>query len=177
MEINLFDLGKETCASLITTEDIFIIELMVFIGYLCVALSFIYDMKMLNPVRHILFTIWTVEVVGRYLDYMNFLNTIDVLTVYLCVWQLVSLVWKWMWHQIQSPILYVEQGFLCVFMSFLSFFMHNSALRYIPRKINLAFFWIVAVVDMLVYCHNSFSNDCIRFFLWKKQFYFHYRIR
>ena len=112
---------------------------MLFIMCLCVALSFAYDVEMLNPMRHIIFTIWVVEFLGRYLDYMNFLQKTDVLTVYLFVWQLVSLVWKWMWYHLPSPILFIEQGLLCIFMAFLSFVVHNVVHRYIPREIKLAF--------------------------------------
>jgi hypothetical protein len=129
-------------------EDIIRLYIFGLGSFLIILVVLWYREEVFNHVRHIIVALCTVELVGRYLDFLEVSDRIDVVNVYFLVWQLVSLVWKWMWHRFPSPILFIEQASLCIFISFVAFLGHNTIFRYFPREVVMVILWILSVADM-----------------------------
>jgi hypothetical protein len=111
-------------------------------------LTWFYGNQVFHYVRIILFTMLAFDYLARYFDCIKCQYQVDVLTVYLFVWQFMFIVWKWQIHQLFSPVVIIEQGSFCVFLAFLSFFFYDVLFRYIPFKINLIWFWLMSIADM-----------------------------
>jgi len=89
-----------------------------------------------------------VEYLSRWFTGVDIYYKIDMMTVYLFIWQLTALVFRWMWRDLASPILLIEQGSFCAFKGLEAFILHNIVLRYLPIKINLGFLWLLSAIDM-----------------------------
>jgi hypothetical protein len=87
-----------------------------------------------------------VEYLARLLNGLDIYLNIDVITVYLLNWQMWALVFAWMWHELASPILLIEQGSLCILIGLEAFMLHNIALRYVPT-IVMILLWLLSFVD------------------------------
>jgi hypothetical protein len=104
--------------------------------------------KVEHYVYSILFTVMTVECVAQYAASVNFWLKIDMLTVYLFVWQLTSLGCNWIISRILPPILIVERVFYCVITALVTWMFHFMYIRYIPPAISLFMLWILSLIDM-----------------------------
>ncbi len=96
----------------------------------------------------VLVTMIIVEYLARWANSVDIYFTIDLITVYLFIWQLTTLVFWWMWHDLASPILLLEQVSLCILTGLEAFMLHNITLRYVPTTINLGFLWLLSGIDM-----------------------------
>lgn len=103
---------------------------------------------MINHVRIIFFTIWVIELLARFLDFIDLSYKIDILTIYLLVWQLTSIGWRFILQQLRSPVMIIEQALFCIFVAIVSFASYDAFCRFIPFQINLVFFWLVSLIDM-----------------------------
>ena len=104
-----------------------------------------------------------VELLGRYLDFVEVSNQIDLVTVYFVVLQVISVVWTWMWRLLPSPILLIEQAATCIFLSTTAFTLHHCIFRYVPREVSVASLWILSVADMYV-CHIERHSQMLSLF-------------
>ena len=136
------------CNYVITTNDLSCCCICAII--LCVSSIFVwwYGRSMINHTRIIFLTIWFIEFLARYLDFIDLSYKIDVLTIYLLVWQLTSVGWRFILQQLSSPIFIIEQGSFCIFVAIMSFATHDGFCRYLPFQINLIFFWLGSLADM-----------------------------
>ncbi len=92
-------------------------------------------------------TMINVEYFARWFNSINIGFNVDLITIYLFIWQLIALVFCWMWHELASPILFIEQVSLCVVTGLEAFMLHNIILRYIPTRIIVIFLWLLSFVD------------------------------
>jgi hypothetical protein len=113
----------------------------------------------------ILFTMITVEYLGRWMHHADIYFKVDLITVYLFVWQPTALVYRWMWHELPSPIFRIEQVSFCILTGLKAFMVHNIALRYLPTKLNLVWLWLLSVLDMYVHFFIFLSKDTFAFIL------------
>jgi hypothetical protein len=117
---------------------------------LVMALKWCYSDRIVDHSRHVITTLWVVELIGRCLDFFEISDQTDAVTVYFVVWQLTSMMWAWTCHQFPSPILRIEQIVTCISMSIVSFTIHHCAFRYLPRAVSLASLWMLSFADMYV---------------------------
>ena len=103
--------------------------------------------RVLNYFCHVALILWTIDWLGRYLDYLEISDRTDFITIYFIVWQLISVPWTWMWQRLPSPFLLLKQASLCIYMSAVAFVLHDYGFRYVPREVSLAFLWIISVMD------------------------------
>jgi hypothetical protein len=96
----------------------------------------------------VLNTMTAVEYLARWMDGVNIYYQIDLMTVCLFIWQLIALILQWMWHDLASPILLLEQGSFIIFMGFQAFMFHNIIFRYLPTQITLGLLWLLSAIDM-----------------------------
>ncbi len=110
-----------------------------------------YGRSMVNHMRIVLITIWFIEFLARYLNFIDLSYKTDVLTIYLLVWQLTSVGWRFVLQQLRSPLMIIEQGSFCIFVAILSYATYDTFNRYIPFRINLIFFWLVSLCISFVF--------------------------
>ncbi len=145
----LIHLDEEVCQFILEPfkETIFNICIILMIICSTILVSWFYSPEVFNYLRIILITMGTVDLLNRCGIFLTLYPSIDVLTVYLIVWQLMGLVWKWSLHEIFSPIVIVEQGLFCMFFSIFSYMCYDSFNRYIPLDIHFLFLWLLTVAD------------------------------
>ncbi len=131
-----------------TNEELSYMCILPMIGCFGCILVWIYGSQMFNHLRIVLLTIWAVDLLARYVNFIRLWYQVDMLTVYLLVWQLMLTVWKWITHELFSPVVIIEQGSFCVFLAILSFIFYDFFFRYIPFEINLLWFWFLSILDM-----------------------------
>jgi hypothetical protein len=142
--------GEEICEYMLimTNEELLYICLLLMIICFSCILAWFYGNQVFHYLRIILFTIWAVDFLSHYADFIKLRYSIDMLTIYLFVWQFMFIVWKWQIHELFSPIVIIEQGSFCMFSAFLSFIIYDIFYRYIPFKISLLWFWLMSIGDM-----------------------------
>ncbi len=96
----------------------------------------------------LLITSLIVEFLAQYFTSLNFWWKIDVLTIYLFVWQLISLVISWICLHLLPPILIIEQGSFCVIMALITWIWYFVFFRYIPLIFMILWFGFFSVIDM-----------------------------
>jgi hypothetical protein len=128
------------CNYVITTNDHLCCCICAII--LCVSSIFIwwYGRLMINCVRIIFLAICLIEFLARYLGLIDSSYKIDVLIIYLSVWQLTSAEWRLILQQLSSPVFITGQGLFCIFVVIMSFATHDGFCRYLPFQINFIFF-------------------------------------
>lgn len=104
--------------------------------------------SMLNHIRTLFLTLWTVEFLARFLASIDFIYKIDNLTVYLLIWQLTSTGMRFISQQLNSPLMIFEQGLFCVLAAIGSYGSYDAFGRYIPFQLNFIFYWLVSFIDM-----------------------------
>lgn len=140
-------LGNEECASLLM-ENILSMQIIVLMAFVTFVLSLCYDDEMINHMRQVVVALWTTELLGRCFVWLRTFEEVDVLTIHLFVWQGVSLVWRWMFHQLESPVLVIEQGTSSLLMAIVSSALYNSIVCYIPKQIVITFYWALSALDV-----------------------------
>ncbi len=136
------------CNYVITINDLFCYCICAIIVCLSIIFSWWYGRLMINHVRIVFITIWIIEFLARYLNFIGLSYKIDMLTIYLFVWQLTSIAWRFILQQLSFPIMIIEQGSFCIFVAILSFGAYDGFYRYIPFQVNLILFWLVSLADM-----------------------------
>jgi hypothetical protein len=104
--------------------------------------------KLMNSIRNIMFTLFAVEYLAYNVAFTNFWYKIDVLTVYLFVWQLISLGSKWLQLELLPPIFIIEQGSFCIMAALSTWFIEFTFFRYLLRELILVGLWLVSLCDM-----------------------------
>jgi hypothetical protein len=104
--------------------------------------------KIARHVWNILLALLIVEFLAQYAASLNLWLKIDVLTVYLLVWQLCTLLFSWIQCKLLSPIVIIEQGSFCLIAALLAWILHYVFLRYIALRFVLIAFWLYAILDM-----------------------------
>jgi hypothetical protein len=140
-------LGDQICSAYFLPEDETDMQLISIVLSITFVLTLCGSMRVLNYFYHAAVILWTIDWLGRCLNYLVISDKIDFITVYFVVWQLISVPWTWMWDGLPSPILSIKQASLCIFMSTLAFVLHDYAFRYVPRELSLALLWIISVGD------------------------------
>jgi hypothetical protein len=143
-------LGDQICSSLILPGDGIHLLIALWVLIFVTALVLCYGAQNLHHLHRLITILCAVDFLGRYLDSLEISDLIDVVTVLFIVWQLISVLWNWMWHNLPSPILLIQQAATCIFMASVAFVGHHCAVRYIPREASLLFHRIWSVVDMYV---------------------------
>ena len=133
---------------LITERDIFHGSICVIIGILSMSFGCRYGVTMLNHVRAIFLTIWIVELLPGFFESIGWGSNIDSVTIYLLVWQFTSIGIQFISQQLNSPVMFFEQGLFCIFAAILSFAIYDTSARYLPFEMILLFFWFLSVLDM-----------------------------
>ncbi len=146
--LNNIYLGEEMCVYLINPNNCIISYIIVLMIFSSSIVSWLYGLKMIRYMLTILFVLITVEYVARWINDLDVYYQIDLITVCLFIWQPIALVLHWMWHDLESPIMLLEQGSLCVLFAFKAFIYHNIIFRYVPIEINLVLFWTIGALDM-----------------------------
>ena len=143
----LISLDDRTRVYLVTRDDLVqhVINHSIF---LLVLLTLYWWPKLNKHVRHIVFTLITVEFLAQYVASLNLWFKTDILTIYWFVWQFSSLVLNWSWSYLLPPILIIEQGSFCVITALIPWMWHQMFYRYLPLTLNLSFLWIFSIVDM-----------------------------
>jgi hypothetical protein len=103
-----------------------------------------------------LLTIITTWLVGRCCDTIYTWYHIDIFTVYLFVWQIVSLIHKSLNQDLPYLSFTFHQKASCLYVAFLAFTIYDIGLRFLPTYVNFVLLWMTAAVDMWV-CINGFS--------------------
>lgn len=143
--------GDQICSSLILPGHAIHLPLALWVSIFVVALVLCCGAQILHHLHRLITILCAVEFLGRYLDSLGISDLLDFVTVYFVVWQLISVLWNWMWHNHPSPILLIEQAATCIFMSSVAFVGRHCAFRYVPREASLVFHWILSVTDMYVW--------------------------
>ncbi len=140
-------LDNTTCGYHVTSDDLLnlYIHLVIYNVILIVAL---YHPGLHHTFRNIFFTLWMVEFLAQYVVFLNLGLTIDIFTVYLCIWQLTSLTLNWVWLHLLPPILIIEQSSYCMVAALIAWVFHFIFIRYIPPTISLLWLWVFAIIDM-----------------------------
>ncbi len=129
-----------------TPDNIISLYTLIFLTVYTIVLSLFYGSELAKYVFVVIFTMINVEYLARLLNGLDIYLNIDVITVYLLNWQMWALVFAWMWHELASPILLIEQGSLCILIGLEAFMLHNIALRYVPT-IVMILLWLLSFVD------------------------------
>jgi hypothetical protein len=140
----------DICSSFFLDEEVVRVFLTLTVISLIMALTLFYSDRILDHCHHVMAIMWCVELLGRYLNFLEISDQIDLVTVYFVVWQLISVVWTWMCRLLPSAILLIEQVATCIFLSATAFALHHCVFRYVPKEVSLASFWILSVADMYV---------------------------
>jgi hypothetical protein len=119
------------CNYVATANDLFRGCVCTIIVFLAFTFSWWYGRSMINHVRIIFMTIWITELLGRFLDFIGLSYKIDLLTIYLLVWQLTSIEWRFILQQLRSPLMIIEQVLFCIFVALVSFAFYDAFFRYI----------------------------------------------
>jgi len=137
-------LDDTTCEYLIDKQDFYchIVFLLFILLISCLGKN------VMNYFRDIMFTWFAVEYIIYNVAFMNLWYKIDMLTVYLFVWQLISLGLNWMRFELFPPIFIIEQGSFCIMAALIASIMNFIYLRYLPREIILVVLCLFSLCDM-----------------------------
>jgi len=102
----------------------------------------------MNSIRNIMFTLFAVEYLAYNVAFINFWYKIDVLTVYLFVWQLISLGSKWLKFELLPPIFIIEQSSFSIMASLITSIKEFTLFRYLLRELILVGLWLLSLYDM-----------------------------
>jgi hypothetical protein len=147
--LNQIYLCKEICNHLLTRDNIVTLYLYEMITVSVIILLLLCRSR-INTGRFIFVAVITminVEYFARWFNSINIGFNVDLITIYLFIWQLIALVFCWMWHELASPILFIEQVSICIVTGLEAFMLHNIILRYIPTRIIVIFLWLLSFVD------------------------------
>jgi hypothetical protein len=115
--------------------------------YLVIVLIVLCYPKSQHVFRDIFLTLLAVEFLAQYVASLNLWLKTDIFTVYLCIWQLISLVSNWMGIRLLPPVLIIEQASYCVATAWFAWMFHFIYFRYIPVTIKLSALWVGAIID------------------------------
>ena len=93
-------------------------------------------------------TIMGAWLIGRICDAFDLWYPVDVVTVYFLIGQVMFMISKWDYLELQPVSGIVYRGRLCLVMACIAFIGHDLALRYLPLWFRFYLFWLYATIDM-----------------------------
>ena len=72
----------------------------------------------------------------------------DTLTVYLIVYQIISVITKWETQCLPYFSLAVFRGWMCLSTAFQAFLLYDAIGQYLPLWVNFTFLWMSSIEDM-----------------------------
>lgn len=132
---------------LIDSEDPKVNLVMVFIVCL-VILVLCYGLQIFNRIGCVIKVILIVWLLSRYCEDKKVCFRVDVLTVYLFLWQCTYLMCKWEDHGLSCPLLILQQGSLCISISLTAYFYYDLMFKYLPIQFNFVLLWLWSLYDM-----------------------------
>jgi hypothetical protein len=109
----------------------------------------LYSVRQLpSIIVHLLLMIVTNWFLARYCYSINIWYDVDIFIVYFFVWQFVCLISKWIHQDLPYLSFTLHQKACCLCTAFLTFMVYDIVLRFVPIYVNLAFIWLMSVVDM-----------------------------
>ena len=143
----LIFLESKTCDYFVEYNDAFYISvsallllLLCLIQYCCSIIR--------KHIGLIIFTPLVVEFLSQYVSSLNSSSKIDVLTIYLFVWQFTFLAFSWINLHLLPPILIIEQGSFCMDAALTAWIANYIFCGYLPLQMKLFYMWFVSIVDM-----------------------------
>ena len=88
-----------------------------------------------------------VWLLARWCNSFHFWYSVDILTVYLFVWQFSYLIFQWCFHELSWPFLILYQASICILTAVKAFMFYELFLRYFP-SILLVSIWFISFYDM-----------------------------
>ncbi len=143
-------LDHEPCRYCVTYDDASDSDLfrMIALSLLLFILLIYSTRQMLNIVLPFLLTIVTNWLLARYCNTINMWYEIDILTIYLFVWQWVCLIYEWICQDLPYFSFNLHQKAACLYCAFLSFMVYDVLLQCCPTYVKFAFVWIASFGDM-----------------------------
>ena len=86
--------------------------------------------------------------IARYCDGNVLFYPLDTITVHLLVWQCVGLMCSWQMHELLWFSLRLHQGFSCVLLAFIAYYLYELFLRYLSVRCQLGVIWFLTIYDM-----------------------------
>ncbi len=130
-----------------SSDNIISLYTVIFLTVYIIILGLLYGSQLGKYVFVVIFTMINVEYMGRLFNGIGIYLSLDVITVNLLNWQIWAVVFGWMWHELASPILLIEQGSLCILIGLEAFMLQNIALRYVPTSVMIISLWILSSLD------------------------------
>jgi len=115
---------------------------------LSIVLLSCYGKHVFNYIRMIISTILIPWLLARYCDNQNCWYQLDILTVYLIVWQFMYLMCKWEFVELSWPLLLLQQTSCCVSTSVTAFFYYDIVFHDLPFRFFIGFLWLFSLYDM-----------------------------
>ena len=142
-------LDDTTCGCLFIVQDVNYYTF----GFLLLAVLMLFfqlcfDGKRMDYFCSIILTPLVVEYLVFNVVFMIFWHDIDVLTVYLFVWQFISLGFNWLHLELLPPIFIIEQGSFCIMAALFAWITDQIFLRYLFREVILVELWLLSLYDM-----------------------------
>ncbi len=141
-------LDDKTCHDLIIYQDFYYTFISILVVELMSLSNLHFDKKLMNSIRNIIITLFGVEYLAYNVTFINFWYKIDVLTVYLFVWQLTSLGSKWLKLELLPPIFIIEQSSFCIMAALFTCMIEFILFHYLLRELILVGLWLLSLYDM-----------------------------
>lgn len=96
----------------------------------------------------IILTPLSVWLLSCYYDGQNSKYTMDILTVYLFVWQFIYLMCVYRNCELSWPFITLRHISLCILYSIKVFLFYHLAFRYLSTQLQFAFLWLLSLYDV-----------------------------
>jgi hypothetical protein len=106
-----------------------------------------YDSEITPQLSLGILMIFNVWLLARWSNSFHFGYSVDIVTVYLLVWQLSYLIFQWSSHKLSWPFLILYQSSICILLAIKAFLFYDLFFRYLP-SIHIVLIWFTAVEDM-----------------------------
>jgi hypothetical protein len=144
-----FYLDDGTCDCLFIARDWYYYHLgLIIVSILVVSIHSFFGEERMIYCRKIILTLFFVEYLAYNVVSMGFCYKIDVLTVYLFVWQFISLGHDWLELELLPPVVIIEQSSFCIMGTLHAWFIDLLFLRYLLQELILIGLWLFSLYDM-----------------------------
>lgn len=101
-------------------------------------------------VEHLEFIFYLLQIVwliARLCNSLNLSCQMDIITIYFIVWQFQCVICKWIFHELPWFSFNIQQGLLCLCMSYFALQLNDICFRYLSIYFKIAFLWCYALED------------------------------
>lgn len=106
-------------------------------------------------IRSLIATIICGWLIGRLWDGVDLWYEVDMITIYFLIWQVMVVIAKWEFEQLPILSHNVYRGWLCTWLAFGAFVVHDAIFRYLSMQARFIFF-----LDVICRRHVSKQNYC-----------------